>query len=81
MEKTMRTVTASDANRNFSGLLRDVAYGESILIVSRGTPVARISPVDVKAGRTAAKESLLLRLSGQNASGQRDWTRNELYSE
>ena len=77
----MRTVTASDANRNFSGLLRDVASGESIIIVSRGTPVAKISPVDEKAGRTAAKDSLLSRLAGQKASGQRDWTRDELYGE
>jgi prevent-host-death family protein len=77
----MRTVTASDANRNFSGLLRDVASGESILIVSRGTPVAKISPVDPKPGRMAAKESLLVRLSGQKASGRRDWTRHELYGE
>jgi prevent-host-death family protein len=81
MEKSMRTVTASDANRNFSGLLRDVASGQNILILSRGTPVAKISPVDVNIGRMAAKESLLLRLSGQSASGRRDWTRNELYSE
>jgi len=77
----MRTITASDANRNFSGLLRDVTSGESILIVSRGTPVAKISPVDAKAGVLAAKESLLCRLSGQKAAGQRNWTRNELYSE
>jgi prevent-host-death family protein len=77
----MRTITASDANRNFSGLLRDVASGESILIVSRGTPVAKISPVDVKSGKMAAKKSLLLRLSGQAASGRRGWTRDELYSE
>jgi prevent-host-death family protein len=75
----MRTITASDANRNFSGLLRDVTAGESILIVSRGTPVARISPVDGKTNRMAAKESLLLRLSGQDATGRREWTRNELY--
>ena len=75
----MRTITASDANRNFSSLLRDVASGESVLIVSRGTPVARISPVDVKNGRMAAQEALLLRLSGQNATGERDWTRNDLY--
>ena len=77
----MRTITASDANRNFSGLLRDVASGESLLIVSRGTPVAKISPVDVKGSRTAAKESLLTRLAGQNATGQRGWTRNDLYDE
>lgn len=77
----MRTITASDANRNFSGVLRDVASGESILIVSRGTPVARISPVDVKGSRVAAQESLLRRLSGQSTTGQRDWTRNDLYDE
>ena len=77
----MRTITASDANRNFSGLLREVVSGESVLIVSRGTPVARISPVTVSASRLAAKESLLLRLSGQSAAGGRDWTRNDLYNE
>ena len=76
----MRTVTASDANRNFSGLLRDVASGESILIVSRGTPVAKISPVDAKNAAVAAKETLLSRLSEQKAAGgRRGWTRNELY--
>jgi len=79
MEQTMRTVTATDANRNFSGLLRDVASGESILIVSRGTAVAKISPVDAKNAAMAAKETLLSRLSEQKATGQRDWTRNELY--
>jgi len=77
----MRTITASDANRNFSGLLRDVTAGESILIVSRGTPVAKISPVDTKTGAIVAKKSLLLRLSGQHATGRRDWTRSELYNE
>jgi prevent-host-death family protein len=81
MEKAMRTVTATDANRNFSGLLRDVVSGESVLIVSRGTPVAKISPVDTKNNGMAAKESLLLRLSGQSASGRRDWTRDDLYGE
>jgi prevent-host-death family protein len=77
----VRTITASDANRNFSSLLRDVASGESIIIVSRGTPVAKISPVDAKTGAATAKKSLLLRLSCQKATGQRGWTRNELYSE
>ncbi|MDR1242597.1 MAG: type II toxin-antitoxin system prevent-host-death family antitoxin [Deltaproteobacteria bacterium] len=75
----MRTVTASAANRNFSGLLRDVASGESILIVSRGTPVAKICPMDAEPDRMAAKKALLLRLSGQNSTGRRDWTRDALH--
>ena len=77
----MRTVTASDANRNFSGLLRAVVSGEHITIVSRGTPVATISPVAKKTGGMAAKASLLARLAGQKATGRRCWTRDELYSE
>jgi prevent-host-death family protein len=75
----MRTVTASDANRNFSGLLRSVAGGESVVIVSRGTPVAKMSPVNDKPSRQAARHSLLHRLESQSASGQRNWTRDELY--
>jgi len=77
----VRTVTASNANRNFSSLLRYVASGESILIVSRGTPVAKIGSVETKTEGLVAKESLLLRLSRQKATGQRNWTRNELYDE
>ena len=77
----MRVVTASDANRNFSGLLRDVTAGESILILSRGTPVARISPVDAENGRSVARESLLHRLESQKSTGRRNWARDELYAE
>jgi len=77
----MRTISASDANRIFSVLPRDVASGESVIIVSRGKPVAKISPVETKTGAIAARESLLLRLSKQEATGRRDWTRDELYSE
>jgi prevent-host-death family protein len=77
----MRTITASEANRNFSSVLRDVVGGESILIVSRGTPVAKIGPVEPEATRQSGKKSLLERLEKQHASGMRDWTRDELYSD
>jgi len=39
-----------------------------------------ISPADKKTKGMAVK-SLLQRLSRQKATGQRDWTRNELYGE
>jgi prevent-host-death family protein len=78
----MKTVTASDANRQFSVLLRQVAQGESVVITSRGKAVATMSPLtqtqDLK--RQAAKAQLLKRLKKQPASGQaRTWTRDELY--
>ncbi len=76
----MKTVTASDANRQFSSVLREVAHGEVITVVSRGKPVATISPAKAaNAQRSAAKMTLLKRLNRQAATGARNWNRNELY--
>lgn len=76
----MKTVSAADANRHFSTLLRDVATGEVITVLSRGKPVATISPPHVGGGeRELAKRRLLERLNQQRPTGQRNWTRDELY--
>ena len=78
----MKTVTAADANRQFSALLRRVTQGEQIVITTRGKPVATLAPlapVRDKA-REAARSRLLARLRSQPSSGtQRNWTRDELY--
>ena len=76
----MKTISASDANRHFSHVLRDVANGEVVTVLSRGKPVATISPVrSGGSGRESAKRQLLGRLRQQKASGLRQWTRDELY--
>jgi prevent-host-death family protein len=76
----MKTVTASDANRQFSSVLREVAHGEIITVTSRGKPVATISPAKAaNAQRGAAKKTLLKRLSKQATTGARNWKRDELY--
>lgn len=76
----MRTISAGDANRHFSTLLRDVATGEIITVLSRGKPVATIAPARSGDGeREAAKLSLLGRLRQQTPSGAPNWTRDELY--
>lgn len=76
----MRTVTAGDANRQFSSMLREVAQGEIITVLSRGRPVATISPVRSDDDqRQGAKRGLLERLRQQKVLGARDWTRDELY--
>jgi prevent-host-death family protein len=78
----MKTISAGDANRHFSSVLRDVATGEVVTVLSRGKPVATISPVRSGAGeREAAKLGLLSRLRRQKASGARNWTRDELYKD
>ena len=76
----MKTISAADANRHFSGLLRDVATGEVVTVLSRGKPVATIGPVARASGpRQIARQTLLERLRQNTASGKRDWTRDELY--
>ena len=76
----MKTVTASDANRQFSSVLREVAHGEIITVTSRGKPVATISPAKVaNAQRSVAKMTLLKRLSKQATTDTRNWKRDDLY--
>ena len=78
----MKTVTAADANRQFSALLRRVTQGEQIVITTRGKPVATLAPLAPvhDAARDAARASLLARLKSQPSSGvQRNWTRDDLY--
>lgn len=76
----MKTISAGDANRQFSSLLRDVATGQAITVLSRGKPVATIAPPDSGGiERQIAKRNLIERLQQQKPSGERNWTRDELY--
>lgn len=76
----MKTLSAADANRQFSSVLREVAHGKTITVTSRGKPVATISPAQAaNAQRNAARKTLLARLNRQKAAGGRNWTRDELY--
>ena len=76
----MKSISSADANRRFSAVLRDVSKGEEIVVVSRGTPVARIIGVQADAKlRTSAKAALLKRLLGQPAMRIRKWKRADLY--
>lgn len=75
------SVTAADANRNFSQILRHVREGKSFVVTSHGVPVARIVPTSQEAAfMTAAQESLMARLHSQPVQvlGER-WSRDDLY--
>lgn len=76
----MKTVSAADANRQFSSVLREVSHGATITVTSRGKPVATISPAQTgNAQRNAARQALLTRLGKQTTTGARNWKRDELY--
>ena len=80
-DATTESISASDANRSFSALLRRVRQGKSFTVQSHGRPVAIIRPVESEQlGLAVPRRALLNRLLNQPCSGpQRSWRRDELY--
>lgn len=77
-----RAVSAADANRRFSRLLRGVREGDSYVVTSHGKPVARIVPAGEHEGATAgARRTLLARLEKQPIVEVKRWSRDELYED
>ena len=75
-------VSAADANRRFSLLLRGVREGRSYVVTSHGKPVARLIPAGKSDGSaTKARTALLSRLEAQPVATAGSWTRDELYED
>ena len=77
-----KAVSAADANRRFSELLRTVKKGGSVIVTSHGKAVAKITPVaeDERAAKRA-RSTLFARLRKEKAVNAGRWTREELYDE
>jgi prevent-host-death family protein len=80
----MRKVSAADANRHFSKILGEVKAGATVLVTSRGEPVARIEPVSPENAeareRARAIEDLRAHLrSVKPMNIPITWTRADLY--
>lgn len=78
----MKTVSAAEANRNFSKLLGSVDKGEQVLITSRGRPVAKLVPAvdeQAEAARKEAAMALLAELRSRPILNLRRVTRDEIY--
>ncbi len=75
-------ISAAEANRRFSQLLRGVREGRSYVVIAHGTPVARLGPVSAHDRKPEfAKQILLDRLRGQAATELPKWSRDGLYDE
>lgn len=75
-------VSAADANRKFSLILRRVREGRSYVVTSHGRPVARIVPADKRQEvMSGARSALLSRLEAQPPVNTTKWTRDELYED
>ena len=87
----MRTVSAADANRYFSKLMREVAEGEEVVVTSHGRPMVRIVPMSPKERIEAERiEAVRQRAWDEHIEQLRKqpslnipitWTRDELYED
>jgi prevent-host-death family protein len=78
-----KVVSAAEANRQFSRLLRSVRDGNTYVVTTHGKPVARIVPIGNDEDRVAdaAWKALFERLDAQPAVEGGRWTRDELYED
>jgi len=73
-------VSAAEANRSFSHILREVRGGATFVVTAHGRPVARIVPCDTEdATRSTARSALLQRLRDQPVTDIGPWRRDDLY--
>jgi len=75
------TISAADANRRLSQILRGVREGRRYVVTSHGKPVARIVPPEDETTREDARRALLDRLERQSVTAAGPWTRDELYDD
>lgn len=77
------TITAAEANRLFSAMLRRVRGGKTVTVTSHGRPVARIVPFDLEERvGSAARRALFERLRAAPLMKLKTpaWTRAELHA-
>ena len=73
-------ITAAEANRSFSALLRGAREGRTYTVTSHGRPVARIVPVSAEGMVSgAARAALFARLRAAGVQRIGRWTRDDLY--
>src|SRR5437660_8584882 len=77
-----RIVSAAEANRRFSQLLRSVREGDSYIVTAHGKPVAKIVPANRdETMMERARALLLARLRSQPVLNAGPWSRDELYDD
>lgn len=73
-----KTISATEANRHFSRILREVEAGDSFTVTSHGRTVARIAPAP-ELGSAEAVSRMVEKLKTLPRITVGPWTREELY--
>lgn len=79
----VKTVSAAQANREFSKLMKLAESGERVVVTSRGQPKVQISRIEESDGekerRREAFDQLTRRLKSQHAQNLPRLTREDFY--
>ncbi len=78
----MRRVSAADANRHFSKLMRAAMQGETVIVTDRGKPAVKIEAVPAPssdAERARAFSAFVEELRAQPVRGAARLTRDDFY--
>jgi prevent-host-death family protein len=81
-ENAMRSVSAREANQQFSRILGEAANGEEIVITRRGKPVAVLAPyrqARLTPEQEAAIEELVQMMKRGIGKGARRFSRDEMH--
>jgi prevent-host-death family protein len=78
-----KPISAAEANRRFSKVLRSVREGRSVVVTSHGKPVAKIVPAGQRDNGSAwrARAALVARLRAEPVIDVGRWTRDDLYED
>ncbi|MDO4683974.1 MAG: type II toxin-antitoxin system prevent-host-death family antitoxin [Lautropia sp.] len=77
-----KSISASEANRHFSRLLRNVLAGDRYVITSHGRPVAQVTPVtDDTVASANRKAAFLEQLAAKPVIQADAWKRDDLYDD
>lgn len=81
----MRTVSAREANQQFSRILDAAAGGEEVTITRRGVAVAKLVPLrdgaDLAERERRKREAIAFLEKGIDAGERIPWARDEIYLE
>ncbi|MES2305548.1 MAG: type II toxin-antitoxin system prevent-host-death family antitoxin [Gemmatimonadota bacterium] len=76
------SISAADANREFSRVLREVRDGASYVVTSHGKPVAKIVPIPLEDRvKDAAMTALLARLRNNPVMHLGKITRDDMHDD
>lgn len=76
-----KAISAAEANRKFSQVLREVREGHSYVVTSHGKPVARICPPAERMPSRESREAFFRYLESRPVRNIGRWTRDELYED